>query len=163
MAFSTSPGLEMCERSIFGATVSAPWRVCAPPACDTAFASRTKCARTFSASSSSSELLCVFPLETPSSGSTSRIARDLTSSSFARSLIRTLLIRLFSVCAASRPLVAHSYPNALAAFKNSVIERVALENAAHLTRRPLSSAARLQFRFHFRWRQALSLLRRQSS
>ena len=51
MAFSTSPGLEMCERSILGATVSAPWRVCPPPACDAVFASCTKCARTFSASS----------------------------------------------------------------------------------------------------------------
>ena len=107
IAFSTSPGLEMCERSILGATGSAPWRVCALPACDAVFASRAKCARTFSASSSSSELECVFPLETPSSGSTSRIARDLTSSSFARSLIRTLLIRLFSVCAVKWPLAIY--------------------------------------------------------
>jgi hypothetical protein len=100
IALSTSPGLEMCERSILGATGSAPWRACAPPPCDAVFASCAKCARTFSASSSSSELECVFPAETPIPGRTSRIARDLTSSSFARSLIRTLLIRLFSVCAA---------------------------------------------------------------
>jgi hypothetical protein len=39
----------------------------------------------------------------PSSGRRSRIARDLTSSSFARSLIRTLLIRLFSIRAAKKP------------------------------------------------------------
>ena len=109
MAFITSPGLEMCERSILGTMASAPWRACAPPACDADFASRAKCARTFSASSSSSELECVLPAATPSSGRTSRIARDLTSSSFARSLIRTLLIRLFSICAAKSPLVAHSY------------------------------------------------------
>ena len=79
-------------------------------------ASCAKCARTFSASSASSELECVLPPATPSSGRMSRIARDLTSSSFARSLIRTLLIRLFSIqCAAKPPLVAHSYLMALAA------------------------------------------------
>ncbi len=132
IAFSTSPGLEMCDRSILGATGSAPWRVCALPACDAVFASRAKCARTFSASSSSSELECVFPLETPSSGRTSRIARDLTSSSFARSLIRTLLIRLFSVCAAKRPLVAHIYPMALAVLKTFVIVQLSRKNAASL-------------------------------
>ena len=147
IAFSTSPGLEMCDRSILGATGSAPWRACAPPACDADFASRAKCARTFSASSSSSELLCVFPAGTPTSGRTSRIARDLTSSSFARSLIRTLLIRLFSMCAAKRSLVVHNYLMALAAFKTSVIEKVSPENAAQLTRRPLCPAALLQFRF----------------
>ncbi len=101
-AFSTSPGFSMCERSILGTTASAPWRLGVAPACGECFASRAKCARTFSASSSSSELECVLPLETPSSGRTSRIARDFTSSSFARSLIRTLLIRLFSMCAAKR-------------------------------------------------------------
>ena len=37
------------------------------------------------------------PAATPSSGRMSRIARDLISNSFARSLIRTLLIRLFSI------------------------------------------------------------------
>jgi hypothetical protein len=74
------------------------------PACVPCRASRTKCARTFSASSSSSELECVLPAETPSSGRTSRIARDFTSSSFARSLIRTLLIRLFSILCRQKAL-----------------------------------------------------------
>ncbi len=115
-AFITSPGLEMFERSIFGTTGSAPWRPDAAPACVVRFASRAKCARTFSASSSSRELECVLPGGTPIPGRTSRIALDFTSSSFARSLIRTLLIRLFSMCAANRPLVVHSYSMALSAF-----------------------------------------------
>jgi hypothetical protein len=115
-ALITSPGLEMFERSILGTTGSAPWRPDAAPACVVRFASRAKCARTFSASSSSSELECVLPGGTPIPGRTSRIARDFTSSSFARSLIRTLLIRLFSMCAANRPLVVHSYSMALSAF-----------------------------------------------
>ena len=136
-AFITSPGLEMFERSILGTTGSAPWRPDAAPACVVRFASRAKCARTFSASSSSSELECVLPGGTPIPGRTSRIARDFTSSSFARSLIRTLLIRLFSMCAANRPLVGHNYSVALSAFKNSVFERVTVENAAHITRRSL--------------------------
>jgi hypothetical protein len=54
-----------------------------------------KCARTFSASCSSSELECVFFSVTPTSVRTSRMALLLTSSSLARSLIRILLIRLF--------------------------------------------------------------------
>jgi hypothetical protein len=97
MAFITSPGLEMFERSILGTIACAPWRVDAPPACDPDRDSCVKCARTFSASSPSIELECVLPAGTPSSGRMSRIARDFISSSFARSLIRTLLIRLFSI------------------------------------------------------------------
>jgi len=97
MAFITSPGLEMFDRSILGTIACAPWRVDAPPACDVDRDSWVKCARTFSASSPSIELECVLPAGTPSSGRMSRIARDFTSSSFARSLIRTLLIRLFSI------------------------------------------------------------------
>ena len=159
-AFITSPGLEMCERSIFGTMASAPWRADVAPACVVCRASRAKCARTFSASSSSSELECVLPAATPTSGRTSRIARDLTSSSFARSLIRTLLIRLFSMCAAKRPLVAHSYLMALAAFKSSAVVRVVWQNAAHLTRRPLCQAAFPLIRFQFRRCQALGPLRR---
>ena len=64
---------------------------------------RSKCARTFSASSSSSELEWVLPAARPSSANTSRICRLLTSISRARSLIRTLLIRLFSESAAQSP------------------------------------------------------------
>jgi len=102
-AFSTSPGLEMCERSIFGTIAGAAWRVCPDAACPAGFASCAKCARTFSASSSSSELECVLPPATPSSGRRSIIARGFTSNSRARSLIRTLLICLFSVPLAAYP------------------------------------------------------------
>jgi len=88
IAFSASPGFEMCEKSNFGFNPSSvglretdlcppspPWR---------------KCAFTFSASSTLMELECVFFSVTPTCGSTSRIALLLTSSSLARSLIRTL-------------------------------------------------------------------------
>jgi hypothetical protein len=54
-----------------------------------------RCTRTFSASCSSSELEWVFFSVTPTRGSASRMALLLTSSSLARSLIRTLLIRPF--------------------------------------------------------------------
>ncbi len=111
-AFITSPGLEMFDRSILGTMASAPWRPDAVPACVVCRDARAKCARTFSASSSSSELECVLPAATPTSGRTSRIARDFTSSSFARSLIRTLLIRLFSMCAAKWPLKIYRSPMA---------------------------------------------------
>jgi hypothetical protein len=95
IAFSTSPGLEMWERSIFGLRLSLSGR-----AVRVDFAPRPspevwKCARTFSASCSSRELEWVFFSVTPTSGSTSRMALLLISSSLARSLIRILLIRLF--------------------------------------------------------------------
>jgi hypothetical protein len=96
IAFSTSPGLEMCERSIFVLIPSGSGRLeraLFPPLAPSP--EERKCARTFSASCSSSELECVFFSVTPTSGSTSRIALLLTSSSLARSLIRTLLIRLY--------------------------------------------------------------------
>ncbi len=159
-AFITSPGLEMCERSILGTMASAPCRPDAAPPCEPAcFDSRAKCARTFSASSSSSELLCVFPAGTPTSGRTSRIARDLTSSSFARSLIRTLLIRLFSICAAKRSSVVHDYLMALSALKIPVVAYPQSENSVHLALRPLWQAYLLQFRFHFHQRQVRWRLR----
>ena len=96
MAFSTSPGLEMCDKSILvlissgaacelRASFADPWPSPGP----------RKRKRTFSASCSSSELECVFFSLTPTSSSTSRIALLLTSSSLAKSLIRILLIRLF--------------------------------------------------------------------
>jgi hypothetical protein len=97
MAFITSPGLEMCDRSILGTIDCAPPRADPAFACPEGFASCPKCARTFSASSSSSELECVLTPSTPSSARMSIIARGFTSNSRARSLIRTLLIRLFSV------------------------------------------------------------------
>ena len=96
IAFSTSPGLEICERSILVLISSGPaWdaRLDLPAPCPSP--EPLKCARTFSASCSSSELECVFFSVTPTSVRTSRMALLLTSSSLARSLIRILLIRLF--------------------------------------------------------------------
>jgi hypothetical protein len=95
MAFITSPGLETWERSILGAMPCGPRDAWEPP-CPADRVPRSNCARTFSASKSSRELECVLPLASPSSVRTSRICRLLTSISRARSLIRTLLIRLFS-------------------------------------------------------------------
>ena len=96
MAFSTSPGLEMCDRSILVLMASAssprPREVFAELAvCVSAWA--WKCARTLSASSTSIELEWVFFSVTPTTCRTSRIALLLTSSSLARSLIR-IFIRL---------------------------------------------------------------------
>ena len=96
MAFSTSPGREMCDRSILVLISSSPRTGragLAAGAC--ASLEARKWARTFSASCSSKELECVFFSVTPTSGNTSRMALLLTSSSLARSLIRTLLIRPF--------------------------------------------------------------------
>src|ERR1700753_2671214 len=97
MALSTSPGFETRDQSIFclGSLLSVlceadPLR---PP--------RWKCCRTRSASSSSSELECVFFSVTPTCVRASRIALLFTSSSRAKSLIRTLLIR---------PFVSHRLP-----------------------------------------------------
>jgi len=99
IAFSASPGLEMCERSTFGCM---PWFARDDALADCAdgrLGLCPKCVRTRSASSPSRELEWVFVSVTPTSGRMSRIARGFTSSSRARSLIRTLLIRLFSMCA----------------------------------------------------------------
>jgi hypothetical protein len=96
IAFSTSPGREMCDRSILVLISSSPRRVRAARADgDCASDEPRMWARTFSASCSSSELEWVFFSVTPTSGSASRMALLLTSSSLARSLIRTLLIRPF--------------------------------------------------------------------
>jgi hypothetical protein len=115
MAFITSPGLETWERSIFGAIPCEPRE--APPAWPALRKPWLNCARTFSASCSSNELEWVLPPAMPSSANTSRIWRLLTSNSRARSLIRTLLIRLFSEIATQSPLVAHSYLMAMVALK----------------------------------------------
>jgi hypothetical protein len=95
MSFSTSPGLEMCDRSIFVliSSDSRPGRELRDD--ELASAEAWKWARTFSASWSSSELECVFFSVTPTSVRTSRMALLLTSSSLARSLIRILLIYPF--------------------------------------------------------------------
>lgn len=81
-----SPGLRAAERSIFiGSAAAAAAREGARPP--------VRCLRTLSASSSSMELEWVFFSVTPTAVSASRISLLLTSSSRARSLIRTLLIR----------------------------------------------------------------------
>ena len=92
IAFRTSPGFEIWDRSILVLISSGSGRAARalpPPLCWPPLS----CARTFSASKSSRELECVFFSVTPTSGSTSRMALLLTSSSLARSLIRILLIR----------------------------------------------------------------------
>ncbi len=91
IAFSTSPGLEICERSNLGLISSAPRRPARVSLPAPAGASRcaVKCCRTFSASSASIELEWVFFSVTPREGRSSRISLLLTSSSLARSLIRT--------------------------------------------------------------------------
>src|SRR5271169_4445115 len=96
MAFSTSPGREMCDRSILVLISSSPrsGRAVLDAAAGASDEPRMW-ARTFTASCSSRELEWVFFAVTPTSGSTSRMALLLTSSSLARSLIRTLLIRPF--------------------------------------------------------------------
>ncbi len=97
IAFSTSPGREMFDRSILVLISSSPRgaRELDLPAADEPSAEERRYTRTFSASCSSRELECVFFSVTPTSGSVSRMALLLTSSSRARSLIRTLLIRPF--------------------------------------------------------------------
>jgi len=102
IAFSASPGFEILERSILGSLAAAAERAPldgAPP---------RRYVRTRAASSSSSELECVFFSVTPTAVKASRIDLLLTSSSRARSLIRTLLIRpLFATpCRLSRSYAA---------------------------------------------------------
>jgi hypothetical protein len=98
IAFSASPGLDTFERSNFGFASTAARFVVAAPRFP------LKYARTCSAWSASMELEWVFPV-TPIASSASRIGLLFTSSSRARSLIRTLLIRPFSVVPA--PLAVH--------------------------------------------------------
>jgi hypothetical protein len=91
IALSTSPGLLIFEKSNLGLTSSAR----APPR-DSSRAPPPLPARNLrmrSASSASTELECVFFSVTPTFGNTSRIALLFTSSSLARSLIRTFDIR----------------------------------------------------------------------
>jgi hypothetical protein len=96
IAFSTSPGREMCDKSILVLISSSPRSGRAARADgDCASDEPRRCTLTFSASCSSSELEWVFFSVTPTMGSVSRMALLLTSSSLARSLIRTLLIRPF--------------------------------------------------------------------
>ena len=97
MARRTSPGREMCERSILVLMPSSWLGAFDDLAPADAPSPRPPSAlRTSSASWSSSELECVFFSVTPTSASTSRIALLLTSSSRARSLIRIFIRSLFS-------------------------------------------------------------------
>ncbi len=97
IAFSTSPGRVMCDRSILVLISSSPraGREEDFPAGAEPSPAERRYARTFSASCSSRELEWVFFSVTPTCGSASRIVLLLTSSSRARSLMRTLLIRPF--------------------------------------------------------------------
>ena len=96
IARSTSPGREIWDKSILVLISSSPRTGRAARAAgDCPSAEPRMWARTFSASWSSMELEWVFFSVTPTSGSASRMALLLTSSSLARSLIRTLLIRPF--------------------------------------------------------------------
>jgi hypothetical protein len=126
IAFSTSPGREMCDRSILVLISSSPRSVRAaraegPCASD----EPRRWARTFSASCSSSELEWVFFSVTPTSGSASRMALLLTSSSLARSLIRTLLIRPFFSPRCAR---SSSQPHGVSFLDSHAID---FENACH--------------------------------
>jgi hypothetical protein len=97
IALRTSPGREIFDRSILVLISSSPRnpREVDLPAAEEPSAEERMYTRTFSASCSSRELEWVFFSVTPTSGSVSRMARLFTSSSRARSLIRTLLIRPF--------------------------------------------------------------------
>ena len=101
MAFSASPGLEARERSMPRAVFAAVEALVAAPL---GFLPEVRNSRTFEASSASIELEWVFGSVTPTAVRASRISLLFTSSSRARSLIRTLLIRLFSL---PLPLAAH--------------------------------------------------------
>jgi len=126
IAFSTSPGREMCDRSILVFISSSPRSVRAERADgDCASDEPRMWARTFSASCSSSELEWVFFSVTPTSGSASRMALLLTSSSLARSLIRTLLIRPFFSPRCAR---SSSQPHGVSFLDSHAIE---LECACH--------------------------------
>lgn len=89
IAFRASPGFETLERSNLGFT--SPLGLAEPPE----RLPPVICVRTFSASSASMELEWVFFSVTPTAVRASRIDLLFTSSSRAKSLIRTLLIRPF--------------------------------------------------------------------
>jgi hypothetical protein len=97
IAFSTSPGRAMCDKSILVLISSSPRTAREEdlPAAAEPSPEERRYTRTFSASCSSRELEWVFFSVIPTCGSASRIALLLTSSSRARSLMRTLLIRPF--------------------------------------------------------------------
>jgi hypothetical protein len=136
MAFRTSPGREIFDKSILVLISSSPRdERAALAAGDCASDAPRMCTRTFSASFSSRELECVFFSVTPTAVSASRMALLLTSSSLARSLIRTLLIRPFLYPALCLDL--HRNPHGA-----SVLHMHAREN---LFARALDPAMTIQF------------------
>jgi len=92
MALSTSPGLEIFEKSNFGLGAS-DFDAERDSLAEAPLPCRNNL-RTRSASSSSTELECVFFSVTPTFGRASRISLLFTSSSLARSLMRTFDIRV---------------------------------------------------------------------
>jgi len=102
IARSTSPGREICERSILVLISSSPWLAgrAALLALDPDSPRERKCFRTSSASCSSKELECVFFSVTPTETRASSISLLLTSSSRARSLIRIFIRSRFPFPAA---------------------------------------------------------------
>jgi hypothetical protein len=98
MSRAASPGLLTPERLIAGSFFAGA-DLATPPG----RAPLVSRARTFSASSSSMELECVFFSVTPTAVRASRISLLLTSSSRARSLMRTLLIQSFFKARRSGP------------------------------------------------------------
>jgi hypothetical protein len=131
MALSTSPGREMCDRSILVLISSSPRELRGERADELCASDEPRMwIRTFSASCSSRELECVFFSVTPTRGRVSRMALLLTSSSLARSLIRTLLIRPFfsalGLMSSSRPhgvsfLDSHNIEDRCACHSYSVV------------------------------------------
>lgn len=117
IAAKTSPGFEIFERSILVLISSAPPRAVLSSLLAAPLPCPEKCRRTRSASSSSSELECVFFSVTPACARTSRIALLLTSSSLAKSLIRILLIRL--LVSPIFPLSVHCYPHGIFSIQQS--------------------------------------------
>jgi len=93
IARNTSPGREICDRSILVLISSSPRLAvrAALPALDPDSLRERRCFRTSSASCSSRELECVFFSVTPTVVRVSRISLLLTSSSRARSLIRIFI------------------------------------------------------------------------
>jgi hypothetical protein len=136
MALRTSPGREIFDKSILVLISSSPRDERAALAAGVCASDAPRmCTRTFSASCSSRELECVFFSVTPTAVSASRMALLLTSSSLARSLIRTLLIRPFLYPALCLDL--HRNPHGA-----SVLHMHAREN---LFARALDPAMTIQF------------------
>jgi hypothetical protein len=97
IAFSTSPGREIFDRSILVLISGSPYELLRLSLARAASCCPAKNLRTRSASSTSMELEWVFFSVTPTFGKDSRISRLLTSSSRARSLIRIFIRVVYSL------------------------------------------------------------------